>query len=450
MTKQTHNPAPPSSRRPNVIWIFGDQHRAQATGYAGDPNLCTPNLDRLAAEGVNCRGAVSGFPLCSPARGALLTGLYPHRGVRGHEHALPADQKTIAHVLGDSGYRTGYFGKWHLGGWHERDGRAAFFITDPARRGGFHEWLGYENNNSQYDCWVHGGQGKEAVHYRLPGYESDALTDLFIDFLKRQSQDQPFFGVLSLQPPHNPYVAPEAWMQRHTPGRVALRPNVPGVPEIVERARRGLAGYYAMIENLDWNLGRIRTTLAELGFAHDTLIVFFSDHGDQHGSQGQFLKTAPWEESIRVPLILGGGMPVYGLNRGGNDFPIGMPDLAPTTLGLCGVSVPTWMQGRDFSGVRVPGRALPADPDSALLQCVEPTGHPDSVDRPWRGIVTRDGWKYVALENQPWLMFNLAEDPYEQANHAHNSRFGAVRKRLQEQLAGWLERTGDTFPLPAI
>ncbi len=443
-------PAQTETRRPNVLWIFGDQHRAQATGYAGDPNVCTPNLDRLATEGVNCRGAVSGFPLCSPARGALLTGMYPHRCVPGHEYPLPPGQRTIAHVLGDAGYRTGYFGKWHLGGWHERNGRGAFHITDPAQRGGFHEWLGYENNNSQYDCWVHGGAGKDAVHYRLPGYESDALTDHFIDYLKRQSADQPFFGVLSLQPPHNPYVAPESWMQRHTPGRVTLRPNVPNIPSVLDRARRELAGYYAMIENLDWNVGRIRTTLADLGLAHDTLIVFFSDHGDQHGSQGQFLKTAPWEESIRVPLIIGGGVPLYGINRGGNDAPIGMPDLAPTTLGLCGVTVPEGMQGRDFSGVRVPGRALPADADSALLQCVVPTGHPDSVDRPWRGVVTREGWKYVVLENQPWLMFNLADDPYEQSNHAHNARFAAERKRLQALLAGWLEKTGDAFPLPAI
>ena len=441
---------PPTARRPNVIWIFGDQHRGQATGYAGDANLLTPNLDRLAAEGVTCTAAVSGFPLCCPARGSLLTGLYPHRCVSAHQQPLPGGQRTIGHELTDAGYHTAYIGKWHLGGWKEAKGRAAFFVTDPAQRGGFHEWLGYENNNSQYDCWVH-GDGAPSPR-RLPGYETDALTDELIGYLHRRKTagpDQPFFAVLSVQPPHNPYVAPEEWMRRHTPGGVTLRPNVPAVPRLVERARRELAGYYAMIENLDWNLGRVRATLAELGLTDDTLILFFSDHGDMHGSHGQFLKTSPWEEAIRVPFIVGGGVPHYGVNRGISSAPINLPDIAPTTLGLCGVPVPAWMQGRDFSGLRISGRALPADADSAFLQC-DPTGHEDSIDRSWRGVVTAEGWKYVVLAGQPWLLFNLNEDPYEQANHALNPAYASQRRRLQTRLAGWMERTGDTFPLPAL
>lgn len=442
---------PTPLKRPNVIWIFGDQHRAQATGYTGDPNLHTPNLDRLAAEGAVGRNAVSGFPLCCPARGSLLTGLYPHKCVWQHQQPLPDGQRTIAHELSDAGYHTAYVGKWHLGGWKEAKGRAAFFVTDPAKRGGFHEWLGYENNNSQYDCWVHGDHTPEPR--RLPGYETDCLTDEFVCFLRRHhagsAKQKPFFAVLSVQPPHNPYVAPAEWMRRHNPATVQLRPNVPGVPRLVERARRELAGYYAMIENLDWNLGRVRTALDELGLTDDTLIMFFSDHGDMHGSHGQFLKTSPWEEAIRVPFILAGGVPHYGLNRGSFDAPINLPDIAPTTLGLCGVPVPTWMQGRDFSGVRIAGRPLPADSDSTYLQC-DPTGHPDTVDRPWRGVVTADGWKYVVLSGQPWLLFNLDEDPYEQANHAFDPVYAAHRRRLQELLAGWIARTGDRFTLPEI
>lgn len=96
-------------------------------------------------------------------------------------------------------------------------------------------------------------------------------------------------------------------MARHTPGQVILRPNVPNVPWVVEQARRELAGYYSMIENLDWNLGRIRQALEEEGLSWNTYIVFFSDHGDLHGSHGQFRKTAPWEEAISIPFIIGGG-----------------------------------------------------------------------------------------------------------------------------------------------
>lgn len=445
-----------TTRKPNVLWIFGDQHRAQATGYMGDPNVHTPELDRLASEGLTCTAAVAGSPLCSPCRGSLLTGRYPHQCVPGHEYPLPDGQPTIADAFREAGYQTAYFGKWHVDGFHERDGRGAFHIVPPERRGGFDEWTGYENNNSQWDCWVHGGAGDAAFHRRLPGYETDALTDLTIGYLRErgaalaEGRGQPFFAVLSVQPPHDPYVAPAEWMARHTPGAVQLRPNVPAVPRVIERARRELAGYYAMIENLDWNLGRLRQALADAGLADDTHIVFFSDHGDLLGSHGQFRKTAPWEEAIRVPCIFGGRVPYYGDRNGRLPLPVNHVDVAPTTLGLCGIDPPAWMAGTDYSGHRVPGRPPPAEPDSAYLQLVVPTRHPDSIDRPWRGVVTRDGWKYAALEGQPWLLFNLNEDPYEQVNLAHNTRFGVERRRLQERLAAWIADTGDSFALPAI
>lgn len=445
--------------RPNVIWIFGDQHRAQALGCAGDPNVHTPNIDRLAEEGLTFAGAVGGCPLCSPYRGALLSGRYPHNSVPGHEHQLPPEQPTIAHAFNDAGYHTAYFGKWHVDGFHEVDGRGAMHIVPPARRGGFQHWVGYENNNSQWDCWVHGGAGADAFHHRLPGYETDALTDLFIEHIRARGKEaaepaspaaRPFFAVLSVQPPHDPYVAPEAWMGRHTPGAVVLRPNVPAIPRVVEQARRELAGYYAMIENLDWNVGRIRAALDEAGLAHNTHIIFFSDHGDMHGSHGQFRKTNPWEEAIRVPCIIGGHVPRYA-NRGGRvAAPMNHVDFGPTTLGLCGLDVPGWMEGTDYSGLRVHERATGSLPDSAYLQLVKPTRHPDSIDRPWRGVVTVDGWKYAVLEGQPWMMYNLNEDPYELANLAHNTRFATERRRLHARLAAWIEQTGDHFALPAL
>ncbi|CAA9560458.1 MAG: Choline-sulfatase [uncultured Thermomicrobiales bacterium] len=443
-----------STPRTNVLWVFGDQHRAQACGHAGDPNVRTPHLDRLAAGGTTF-AAVMGTPLCSPCRGSLLTGRYPHRCVPGHEFPLPAGQPTIATAFRAAGYRTAYFGKWHLDGWHERDGRAALHIVPPDRRGDFDDWLGYENNNRQWDCWVHGGAGDDASHERLPGYETDALTDRLIAWLRARGRaagggdDRPFFAALSVQPPHDPYVAPAEWMARHTPGAIRLRPNVPEVPWVVERARRDLAGYYAMIENLDWNLGRIRDALAELGLADDTQIVFFSDHGDLHGSHGQFGKTAPWEEAIRVPFVVG-GPPGYRNRIGRSPIPLNHVDVAPTTLGLCGIATPAWMDGTDYSHHCLHGRPAADEPDSAFLQLVVPTGHGDSVDRPWRGVVTRDGWKYVALEGQPWLLFNLRDDPHELANLAHNTRFAAARRALHERLAAWLADTGDRFALPEV
>ena len=442
--------------RKNVIWIFGDQHRAMALGINGDPNCRTPYVDRMAHVGLNVRGAVAGFPLCCPFRGSLLTSRYPHKCVRGHEYRMPPEHPTIAHAFKENGYHTAYFGKWHCDGWHERDGRAAMHIIPPERRGGFDIWAGYDNNNSQWDSWVHGGEGDDAFHYRLPGYETDCLADLLIDYVKKQAAaikngaGDPFFAVMSVQPPHDPYVAPPEFMRNYNAGSVQLRANVPPVASIVERARREISGYYAQIENLDRNLGRVRAALDEAGIADDTHIIFFSDHGDMHGSHGQFRKTTPWEEAIRIPFVIGGCRDKYDGKGGQVTLPINHVDIAPTTLGLCGIDAPDWMEGTDYSPYRIRGREMKDEPESAYIQCVVPTGHGDSVDRPWRGVVTRDGWKYVALEGQPWLLFNLNEDPYELANHAHNSRYRSHRKRLNEMTRAWVARTGDAFELPDV
>ncbi|MEM7114754.1 MAG: sulfatase [Chloroflexota bacterium] len=443
---------------PNIVWILGDQHRAQALGFMQDPNLTTPNIDRLAMNGWAATGAIANCPLCCPARGTLLTGKYAHNCVPGHEEQLPPEMPTIATAFKEAGYSTAYFGKWHLDGFKEKNGRAAMHIIPPERRGGFDEWVGYENNNSQWDCWVHGGEGDGAFHYRLPGYETDALTDLFIDYLRQQgtgggekeAATQPFFAVLSVQPPHDPYVAPEKWMNEHGAGRVQLRPNVPDVAHVTDKARRDLAGYYAMIENLDWNLGRVRAVLETADLTHNTHILFFSDHGDMHGSHGQFLKTSPWEEAVRVPFVIGGHKPRYKHRAGFEDVLLSAVDIAPTTLGLCGITPPSWMEGNDLSSFRLADKECVSRPDSAYLQLVVPTRHLHSIDRPWRGVVTDDGWKYVVLENQPWLLFNLREDPYERVNLAHNTKYGVERRRLQGRLAAWIEETADSFPLPFL
>ncbi|MEZ5354095.1 MAG: sulfatase [Bryobacteraceae bacterium] len=449
--------APGGGSRPNVIWLFADQHRAQALSCNGDPNVSTPNIDNLSSLGVNFTRAVSSFPLCCPFRGSVLTSRWAHHCVVGHEYALPEGQPTIAKPFHDAGYHTAYFGKWHLAGHKEATGRGAFHITDPDKRGGFEHWVGYENNNSQWDSWVHGGRGRDAFHYRLPGYETDELTNLLIKYVGERGEEakagraKPFFAVLSVQPPHDPYVAPPDYMHRFNPNRLEMRPNVPGSPEVQSTARRELAGYYAMIENWDHNIGRVRESLDKAGLGFNTHLVVFSDHGDMHGSHGMYRKTNPFEESVRVPFILAGEEPRYN-NRANSrpDAVLTTVDIAPTTLGLCGIDKPSWMEGYDYSHLRLTQRkaAGPA-PDSAFLQNVVPTGHAHSINKPYRGIVTRDGWKYVSFAGMPWLLYNLNEDPYEQANLAHNNRYRAERRKLAARLRQWVADTGDRFEVAA-
>ena len=451
----------PAPDRPNIIWIIADQFRGQALSVRDDPNVSTPNLDRLAYEGVYFPQALSGTPLCTPARGSFLTGRYPHNSTAPtHDSPLDASRPTVATVLGEAGYDTCYIGKWHLDGVRpdadgEDETEARTRIIPPERRGGFSDWFGFEYSNRPYDTWVNEDVDGESGRRRLEGYQTDALTDILIDWVdQRGDDDGPFFAVLSVEPPHTPYIAPAEFAARHRATDIIFRPNVPDLPSVRHIAGRELAGYYAPIECVDQNVGRIRDVLADRGLAETTYVFFFSDHGDMHGSHGQFRKTAPWEEAIRVPLIIGGPSREHQeLAYAAVDSVVNHVDLAPTTLGLCVVEVPEWMEGHDYSG-RIREEhwhdSVPeaGEPDEAYLSLPIPTGHDHSIDRSYRGIVTRDGWKYVCLEHQPWLMFHLAEDPYEQVNLAHNALFAPERGRLQALLAEWIERTGDRFTLP--
>jgi len=446
---------PAATGKPNVIWLFADQHRAQALSSNGDPNARTPNLDNLSHMGVNFTGAVSGFPLCCPFRGSLLASRYPHRCVPGNEYLLPLEQQTIAAPLKEAGYQTAYFGKWHLDGFHERTGRAAMHIVPPERRRGFDVWAAYENNNSQWDSWVHGGAGKDAFHYRLPGYETDELANLVIKYIQergeevKRGQAKPFFAALSVQPPHNPYVAPADFMGRYNGARLELRPNVPPNADVLARTRRDLAGYYAMVENWDWNVGRIRTALDQAGLTFNTHLMVFSDHGDMQGSHGEEHKRLPYEESVRIPFLIGGEQPgQYGTRRSGRvPVPVNHVDIAPTTLGLCGIQKPKWMEGFDYSHYRVRKDAPAGEPDSAFLQCIFP-GAGQNLSKPYRGLVTRDGWKYACFENSSWVMFNLNQDPYELVNLAHHPSYRGPRRKLIERLRQWIADTGDKFRVP--
>ncbi|MEZ5277429.1 MAG: sulfatase [Opitutaceae bacterium] len=458
------------TERPNIIWVFGDQHRGCATGFAGDPNLHTPNLDRMAAEGTVFRNAVAGTPLCSPFRGSLLTGRYPHQCVPGHEDPLPDGMPTVADAFNAAGYDTAWFGKWHIDGFKEKVGRAAFHTVPRNRRGGFKRWMGYENNLVPFDCWVHGhdGDGTEVDHFRLKGYETDEMTSLLIRYLEeqsvparvgrdrhpdRQASSPPFFCALSVIPPHNPFIAPEHWMQRHTPGTIQLRPNVPPYDTIRREASRQLAGYYAMIENLDHNLGRIRHALDRLGLFENTILMFFSDHGEMLGSHGQMRKTSVYQNHCKSPSWLG-GIPFYeteGLVKPQVlNHPINHVDVAATSLGLCGIEPPAAMQGFNYAPqISWTTSEAARPPDSAYLQYCRPSRFGHCVDRPWRGLITEDGWKYACFENQPWVLFDLNADPFELNNLAYYRSSHRRRGQLQAQLAEWIERVDDTFPLPS-
>lgn len=447
-----------TKKRPNVIWIFGDQHRSQALGCHGDPNVRTPVIDNLARMGRDFTQAVSGAPVCCPFRGALLTGAYPHsaaNGVTKTPGGLDPKNPTITQPFKEAGYHTAYVGKWHLGHGHVKNG-----VVAPEARGGFDYWQGYENNNNQEHCYVHGSDNETPV--RLQGYETDSLTDIFIDHLESHTGDgqdyQPFFAVLSVQPPHSPYCTPKSnpYGPPRTPAEIKLRGNVPDIPWVLERSRRDHAGYYGMIENLDWNIGRIQEAIKKNDVDRDTYIIFFSDHGDMLGSHGQWGKSAPWEESIRIPFIISHARGASDVMPSGpSDAVMNHVDIATTSLGLCDIDVPEWMEGYDYSGTcrfAEDGCSTPEpredEPKSAYLQQIPRTFQSLCPNVAWRGVAMKDGWKYACTPGQDWILFNTKEDSYELGNFVHNAHFKEIRERCWDELKAWIDRTGDDFLLP--
>jgi len=424
-------------KRMNLLLVFADQMRGQDLGAAGNPQVMTPNLDRLAREGVFFSNAVANCPVCTPSRGSLLTGLSPlaHRAVT-NDLPVRTDIPSLGTALRAAGYRTGYVGKWHL------DGLPRDKFTPPGPRR-----LGFDDYWAVWNCAHDYFDGRyfldtEEVH-RFEGYEPDGQTDLAIGFLERHRRE-PFALVLSYGPPHAPYEqVPDEFLKLYEPRRLELRPNViDRAAGRQERWRRTLARYYAAITALDADLGRLLGALERLGLSDRTLVVFTSDHGDMLGSQGRRKKEQPWEESIRVPLL----MRAPGALPAGRRFaaPTGIMDLAPTLLGLLGVDVPDSMQGLDLSallrgGGGEPPRSVPIGIYIPVDQAVE-QGVPE-----WRGIRT-GRYTYARFgSGEPWVLYDNVADPYQLRNLAAEPSAAALRADLDAELEGWLERLDDPF-----
>jgi arylsulfatase A-like enzyme len=389
--------------RPNILWLVTTQWRAQAGGFAGDPNARTPWLDGLASEAVNYAQAVTPHPLGPQARAALLTGrLCPENGVTNYFDPLPADARTVAHALNDRGYATAFFGKWHLA---ERDRTAPFvgevhakMVVPPDRRGGFEFWEGFEGGFLLNDPWLHGTRLAQPTHFK--GYQSDVVSQRAATWLKRGDHERPFFCVVSVEAPHPPYHAPAPHVREMKPVEVQLRANVPTGGTVEAKARAELAGYYAHIEATDRAFGRL---LTEIDLA-ETVVVFTSVHGDMHGAHGLFRKAWPHEESVGVPLLVrgAGGSSVgeaAGDRAGGrSESPVSLVDLPHMAV--------AWAEGREWR----------CRHDSARISMPAASTIPLQCDRAWRGFRSARHKLVLNADGSPWLYFDLERDPLEMTN----------------------------------
>jgi arylsulfatase A-like enzyme len=421
--------------RPNVILVFGDQWRQQAFGYTGNTCVQTPHIDRFASQSLNLTHAVSGCSVCCPARATLLTGQYPlTHGVFVNDVHLSDRATGIAQAFKGAGYDTGYVGKWHVDG----NGRSSYI--PPERRQGFDYWKVLECTHTYNESYYYAGDSDEKLMWE--GYDAVAQTKDAQAYIQNHGQDNPFFMALSWGPPHAPYeTAPEKYRAMYKPEDVPLRPNVP--EDKAEEARRWIAGYYAHCTALDDCMGDLLQTLDNKGIAENTIVLFFSDHGDMLGSQGSAKKQQPWEESIRIPFLLR-WPEKFGAEGHVLDARIDIPDVMPTVLGLCGIDVPDTVQGLDFSGY-LNGGEDPSD-GAALLQCPHPFGQwGRSVGgREYRGLRT-DRYTYVRSLDGPWVLFDNEVDPYQLNNLIDDSAYAGLRDDLDAWLQRRLDGMGDEF-----
>jgi len=433
-------------RRPNILWYCSDQQRFDTIAALGNPHVHTPTLDRLVGEGVAFTHACCQSPICTPSRASFLTGRYPSAvrvNTNGNTH-FPRDERLITRRLADAGYYGGLVGKLHLAGaCHGREARVddgyTFFRYSHAPRA---DWP----TGHDYADWLV-ARGADPVkllrapHYRRAGimepspaqdnvppalHQTTWCTQQAIEFVE-QAGDRPWF--LSVNPfdPHPPYNPPWEYYRRFDPATLpgphfrdsdlVHQAQLSGVdfqstprrPEEIE-ARKIQALYYAMIEQIDEQLGRLLGALERTGQRDNTAVIFMSDHGEALGDHGLTLKGCRFFDGLtRVPLICswpGGfetGVRSHAL--------VELTDIAPTLLDLAGLPVPDRMQGRSLLPILT--GTTPPDHHRDFVRCE----YYDALDEPRHsfGTMYRDRrWKLIVYHDVGMgELYDLERDPYE-------------------------------------
>ena len=311
------------AKPPNVLVIQPDQHRGTVMGCMGDRQARTPNLDRLAREGMRFRNTASSSPVCCPFRASMQTGLYPHKhGVLSNDkYRLDPKHATFAEMFVQAGYQTGYIGKWHLdSGVPEKEGGKGVMakgvggFVPPERRRGYQEWNGYEKSHEYFEVWKY---NERAEKERVTGYDWEPTwhTDMALDFAKRHTAaGEPWLYYIAYGPPHVPEECPQRFLDMFPPDKFELPPDVQanfkGADEKAIRAAFQM--YYALVTAIDVEIGRLLDGLKRIGADENTIILYASDHGDYLGSHAKGAgsrkdlrgKGQPYANAFRIPLIV--------------------------------------------------------------------------------------------------------------------------------------------------
>lgn len=419
----------------NILWIFSDQHRGQALGVCEDANARTPVLDSLAEEGILFSNTYTVSPLCAPARASLYTGKYIHQHGVTSLHKPPLKElRMLPEKLKDAGYKTIHIGKWHLSG-----GAAPCHFVSPYFRPGWDIWCGWENSNrpfaTEYSTGVH-----PLPIEKIDGYQTDGAADLALKNIEdMKGKEQPWFMVLSVEPPHDPHIAPEKDMKLFEKSEIKYRPNVPEEWKNEENQAE-TRGYYAQIWNLDQNIGRVLDKLKETGQYEDTIIMYFSDHGDYMGSFGKKGKLFAEDESSKIPFIVRHPK----MKKRGVQCPeiTSILDIGKTTLAFAGSHEKKDVYGNDLSEIiltaegKTDGCAL-IELDSFLCN-----GNDDFC---YRAIVDED-YMYVKGKNEcNSRLYDRKRDQYQMQNLLGKDGYQEAMEKMHDKLMKKLTEVQDSI-----
>jgi len=428
--------------KPNFVVIFTDDQVYRAIGY-NNPEVKTPNLDKIANEGLIFNKTYVASPICTASRASMMSGVFPQQhGVicfykEGFKDFLKGGSKaelTLPNQLRKAGYHCALWGKSHLG--------------EPTEYG-FQE-------------------GKETR-----GANDNLTFKLVSEFLTRAADDpQPFLLWIGVRQPHVPLIPEQKWLDLYDIADINLAPNFrekpltesifnqsgsrdktgyrdskytrnwkklpAGPPRKADVMRDFTKAYYATISHLDHQVGQLMEQLKEQKLDKNTVIVFISDNGYHLGTHGLGNKITMHEESVRVPMFIHwDGLKTKGQRT---DALTSSLDLYPTLLELAGVELPTHLQGKSLMPVMNDAKATVRD--YVFSECIGGGGKPGEGHR----MVRSEKWKYILTITDETLLFNQHNDPYELNDLAKSPENAEVVKRMQQELAAWMKSNNDRTP----
>lgn len=438
--------------RKNIIFYFSDQQRWDTCGCYGQPLDITPNLDRLAGEGVRFENAFSPQPVCGPCRALFQTGRYPtETGCFRNNIMLPSGIKTLGRYIEEAGYETAYVGKWHLAsdGELEKAPRIDHTITAVPRelRGGY---TGYWRAADVLEFTSHGYDGyvfdENNNRIDFKGYRADCINDMALEFLDVHDLSKPFFLTVSQIEPHHQndrkhYEGPEGSKEKY---RDFVLPE--DLKALGGNAAEEYPDYLGQCASLDENLGRLIAKLKEKGLYEDTVIIYASDHGshfltrnrDEHLNGYDDYKRSGHDACLKVPLIIAGG-PFAG-GKVVEEL-VSTESLPKTILALAGVDVGDAMIGENLLDVvreKTDNRAnqvFAQISESRVGRCIRTPEYLYGVYAP--GV---NGGEAASAEvYADDYLYDMRKDPYQLENVVKDETYAGTKAELRQRLLTWIE-----------